>query len=143
MEIKQLTPMSAIKRFLNSQLEKREEAIANKMAYVGESSLNEARTEGTYIDKTGNLRNSIGYVLVKDGKVIKKHGFSGKTGNDSEAFAIQTAKKFPKGIVLIVVAGMNYAQHVSAKGYDVLDSAQLLAEKLVPKLMKQLGFKVK
>ena len=143
MGLRRITPMSSIHKYLNSQLERREKAIINTMTYVGESSINEARTGGTYMDQTGNLRNSIGYVIVIDGKVVTKQGFSGEGGRGSEVFALQTANKFPKGIVLIVVAGMNYARHVSAKGYNVLDSAQLLAEKLVPTLMKQLGFKVK
>jgi hypothetical protein len=143
MSIKQITPMSAVDSFLKKQLEKRVQAIIGRIAYVGESSINEARVSGTYMDRTGNLRSSIGYVIVKDGKVIGKQGFGGKEGKQSEAFALQTAKSFPKGIVLIVVAGMSYARYVSAMGYDVLDSAQLLAEKLVPVIMKQLGFEVK
>ncbi len=143
MGIKQITPMSEVDKYLNEQLAELEQTIINKMAYVGERSLNEARTGGTYIDRTSNLRNSIGYVIVNDGNVITQRGFDGAGGKESEQFALSTAKKFPAGIVLIIVAGMSYARHVSAKGYNVLDSAQLLAENLVPTLMKQLGFKVK
>ena len=36
---------------------------------------------------------------------------------------------------------MRYASFVSAKGYDVLDSAELLAERLVPDMLKRLGLK--
>ena len=56
-------------------------------------------------------------------------------------YAKEVARQFPEGIVLIVVAGMNYASFVSATGRDVLDSAELLADKLVPQILKQLGFK--
>ena len=84
-------------------------------------------------------------MIVKDGKIVQmsdvttvKNGREGTQGG--AAFARQLVKEFPSGIVLIVVAGMNYAAHVSARGYNVLDSAELLAEQLVPSLMKQLGF---
>jgi hypothetical protein len=40
---------------------------------------------------------------------------------------------------LILVAGKEYAAYVSAR-YDVLDSAELLAEKLLPGILKKLGF---
>ena len=47
----------------------------------------------------------------------------------------------PKGIVLIVVAGMNYARYVEKMGLNVLDSSEMLAKKLVPRMLKDLGFK--
>ena len=46
-----------------------------------------------------------------------------------------------KGIVLIVVAGMNYARYVEKMGLNVLDSSEMLAKKLVPRMLKDLGFK--
>ena len=53
---------------------------------------------------------------------------------------IKKARK--KGIVLIVTAGMNYAEYVEARGYNVLSSAELKAEPLIKSLLTQLGFKV-
>ena len=47
-----------------------------------------------------------------------------------------------QGIVLIVVAGMNYAAYVETNR-NVITSAELLAEDLVPKLLRQLGFQVR
>jgi len=37
------------------------------------------------------------------------------------------------------VAGMKYAAYVEARNYNVLSSAELLAEKEVPKLLKALS----
>lgn len=37
---------------------------------------------------------------------------------------------------------MNYAAYVEARNYNVITSAELLANKLVPQIMKQLGFKL-
>lgn len=156
MPIKQITPMSEVDNYLEEQLERREQAIIRNLEYVGEQCVNEAKRlpsppesmrrfkhQPNYIDDTGNLRSSIGYVIVKNGKVVKLSGFAVvKTGREGvrsgAAYARQLVRKFPRGIVLIVVAGMNYAAYVSAKGYNVLDSSELLAEQLVPNLMKQL-----
>lgn len=145
MPIKQITPQAEVDRYLGEQVERIEKQIIYNLSYVGEQCLNEGRSTNSYKDQTGNLRSSIGYVLVKDGKVINASDFAVvKTGRegakDGTAYARQLAREFPEGIVLIVVAGMNYAAYVSAKGFNVLDSAELLAEQLVPKLMKQLGF---
>ena len=107
--------------------------------------LNAARSSKDYKDQTGNLRSSLGYVVAVDGRVadissfevVKKGQEGAKTGAD---YARKLARKYPKGIVLIVCAGMNYAAYVNSKR-DVADSAELLADRLVPKMLKQLGLK--
>lgn len=137
--------MSEVDAYLEEQIQRIEQQTIYNLSYVGEQCLNEARNNGSYLDRSHNLRSSTGYVIVKDGKIVKMGDFTPiKGGNEGAqggaAFARQLVKAFPSGIVLIVVAGMNYAAHVSARGYNVLDSAELLAEQLVPSLMKQLGF---
>jgi len=134
--------MQAIENHLKEQLERKEEAIINTLSYVGEACVNEARIGGQYKDQTGNLRSSTGYVIVKDGRIIRQSSFEqvkegAKGTKGGEVFAKQLVGKFPTGICLIVVAGMNYAGYVSAKGLNVLDSAEDLADQM----MKQLGFK--
>ena len=153
MPIKQVTPIQAIQDYLMLSLERRQKAILYNLNYVGEQCINHARSTDSYKDQTGNLRSSIGYVLVEDGNIIQQSDFKqeppkaekqightydgGKTG---EQFAREIAEEHRAGICLIVVAGMNYASYVAAKGYDVLDSAETMAEWLVPKLIKQLGY---
>ena len=146
MGMKRLTPVSQIDDFIQSKIERLERAIIDNMAYVGETCVNVARDTNSYKDQTGNLRSSIGYILIKNGRVIQMSDFEqvkeGEKGvTEGAKFAKSLTKKFPQGIVLVVVAGMNYAHHVAANGYDVLDSAQLMAERLVPGIMKKLGFK--
>ena len=137
--------MSEVEAYLDEQIERIEQLIIYNLSYVGEQCLTEARSTNSYKDQTGNLRSSIGYIIVKDGRVIRQSDFAvvrtGSQGkSEGEQFARSLASKFPDGIVLIVVAGMNYASYVSAKGYNVLDSAELLADRLVPSILKQLGF---
>jgi len=137
--------MREIEDYLKEQLERREKALINTLSYVGEACVNEARIGGRYKDRTGNLRSSIGYVLVKEGRVILQSSFEqvkkgAKGTRGGEAFAKRLVSKFPTGICLIVVAGMNYASYVSAVGLNVLDSSEDLAERLVPQMLKQLVF---
>lgn len=142
------TPVAAIDNYLDEQLERRKKALIRNLCYVGERCRNEATNypSGTFKDRTHHLRGSIGYVVAVDG-VLYKQGDFGLPESPSEAkaqgaqFARSLVGKFPKGIVLIVVAGKTYAKYVSAKGYNVIDSAELLADRLVPKMLAQLGLK--
>lgn len=137
--------MSEIDRYTELQLERLQTALIRTLKYIGEMVLNRARSTNSYKDQTGNLRSSLGYVISVDGQVVYLSNFNtvkqGKDGTEQGAkFAKRLVRRFPKGVCLIVVAGMEYAVHVKNKGYDVLDSSELLADKLVPSMLKQLGF---
>lgn len=112
------------------------------LSYIGEQVVNTAKTSRKYLDQTGNLNSSIGYVISVNGELavkgkfeVVKDGAQGAKGGEQMAEALAKAKG---GISLIVVAGMDYAQFVSAKGLDVLDSAEILAESLIPQLLGEL-----
>lgn len=146
MPIKRLTPTTEIDRYITGRVEAIKKAIVYNLCAVGEQVLNAARLTNSYKDQTGNLRSSIGYVVAVDGEIVQMSSFDtvkeGREGSrGGKEYAMQLVLDFPHGIVLIVVAGMNYASYVSAKGYDVLDSSELLADKLVPQMLQQLGFK--
>ena len=137
-----------IERILREKIEKYHQKVIRILKYVGEKCINEAREYGSYQDQTGNLRSSIGYIVLKDGKPIEKGGFAptergtkkGKDGQkEGEAFINKVTSQYPKGFVLVVVAGMKYASYVEARNYNVLTSAELLAEREVPKLLKALS----
>ncbi len=143
MGMKMTTPMAQIDAYIDRKLDEWVEECISNLEFVGEECVAEARTSGSYTDRTGNLRSSVGYVVVKDGKIVKKGGFqhvngtkkSDKNGEeDGEQYAESLVGRYPEGIVLIVVAGMNYAAYVSAKGFNVLDSAELKAESIIKKL---------
>lgn len=146
MPIKRLTPPAEIDRFIEAEVERLKTALVYNLCAIGEQVLNAARLTNSYKDQTGNLRSSIGYVVSVNGEIVQMSSFDVvKEGGDGakggKTYALQLVKDFPQGIVLIVVAGMNYASYVSAKGYDVLDSSELLADRLVPQMLGQLGFK--
>ena len=149
MAIKQLTPKEEIERYVDEQVSRLRQVLLRNLAYIGEQCLNAARQTDSYKDQTGNLRSSIGYVIVENGRIIKASNFApSDKGTDKskgqkvgKAYAKKLAALFPSGITLLIVAGMNYAAYVSAKGYDVLDSSELKADLLTENMLKQLGLK--
>lgn len=147
MPIKLVTPLSEIDAYIEQSIDKALEVIVNTFMFVGESCIREARDNGSYTDQTGNLRSSIGYVVVVDGQIVRKKVVdlvkSGTEGTkEADAFLKRLASEHSTGICLIVVAGMNYASYVEWRGYNVLTSAELLAERLVPQILEQIKFKV-
>lgn len=85
-----------------------------------------------YIDWTGNLRHSIGYLVAVDGEIIN----ADLQNTEATETAQKALSKYKDGIVLIMVAGMKYAYYVSKKGYDVLDSAIIEMKKKFEELVK-------
>lgn len=141
MALKKKTPDSAFENCTSSLKEKMKQKCIKALTAIGELCLRETRIGGTYTDRTGNLRNSIGYAVLSDGKTVIESEFQqGEGGEKGKQKLSELKSKYNSGIVLIMTTGMNYAAYVEAMGYNVITSAELLAEKLVPSLMKQLGF---
>ena len=147
MPIKRLSPRNQAKKFLDDLLRRKIQALIIRLDFVGLECIREARINRKYTDQTGNLRSSTGYCVLYNGKVVKRSSLEvvkptatkgAKEGND---FMSKLISENSKGIVLIVVAGMNYARYVEKMGLNVLDSSEMLAKKLVPRMLKDLGFK--
>lgn len=151
MPIRQTTSNADLDRFIENHVKRVVDSVIYRLSYIGEKVVNQARdtNKRTFTDQTGNLRSSIGYVIVSDGQIVRESSFElSEKGTDritgqskGRSYAERLAQQFPDGIVLIVVAGMNYATYVSAKGLDVLDSAELLAQREIPKMLERLGLK--
>lgn len=122
-----------------------EQAAIFKLQYLGEELAKYAKDRHNYTDRTGNLTNSIGYAVAK-GKDIVFWGGPDMGGDGAEA-ALQTALKMietlPHKLSLVIVAGMNYAAYVEAKGYNVILPAELKAKADVPEAMRKLMDKAK
>lgn len=123
---KALFSSAAINKTLQDSLKKWEDKTLQSMAYMGERFVNQARSSGSYKDRTGNLRSSIGYVVLKDGKIVTNSFSSegGKGKSKGAKVAKEIAAKHPDGFVLIGVAGMGYAFHVEKRGLDVITGSE-------------------
>jgi len=129
---------------MQERAERINRAIIRTFQYIAEVLVREARMKGDYIDQTGNLRSSIGAIILLDGQIVSRSGFEvvkgGSSGaNEGLTYAQQIAAAYPRGVALVVVAGKDYAAHVAARGRDVLSSAVLKAEDIVPRMMRQLN----
>lgn len=95
------------------------------LSSVGERVVKYAREHGSYTDRTGNLRNSIGYVVVQFGKVVVSSFTDAEPQIISRGYALSVADGLPKGhkTFLVWVAGMEYAKYVEARGYDVIEGS--------------------
>lgn len=143
MGIKATTSTTQINAMLRNEAEKHRRVLIRTMLYCAEEITNAARSTDSYRDRTGNLRSSVGCIVIVDGKIIQEYGFeqvnSGVQGTtDGKEFAYSLADRFPKGIAIIAVAGKEYASYVADKGYDVLDSAEELAKKVIEMSLKEL-----
>lgn len=147
MGIKMTTPMSEINAAIKAEAERVNMLAIRALSYLGELCIIEAKDrpqELSWFDQSGNLRSSIGYVIVHNGKIIKYSTFNQvKQGTDGikegKELATEIAKQYVSGYALIVVAGMNYAELVEAMdNKNVLASAELFARKELPKMMMKL-----
>lgn len=89
-----------------------------------------------YIDNTGVLRSSIGFVIYDHGK---QHfcNFSGAGAAEGMKTAESVAQKYKNDVVAVICAGAMYAAYVESKGYKVLtNSASSLAERFNQKLQR-------
>lgn len=150
MPFKMRTPLSVIGDRIEMKSESKLQYIVELFCFVGENCIIEARNGGDYTDRTGNLRSSIGYAVLRDGKVVQrncvdkvKNGDEGVSKGDKFLSSCIKKAKRKKGITLIVTAGMNYAEYVEAKGYNVISSAELKSGTLIKRMLLQLGFTVK
>lgn len=147
MPITDKTDYTRVISTVQTKVENMEKAIIRQLKWIGEQCVSEAKNNlrgpFAYKDDTGNLRSSIGYAISKDGVVIKKSPFpvvkrGVKGATKGREFVDEIASDYPGLLVLIIVAGMDYAVHVSNRGYDVLDTAELKSQRLVDSLMAKL-----
>lgn len=132
--------------FVDGRLSELERDVVDIFVKVGEIGYKTAVSRGSYQDRTGTLRSSIGYGVVKYGRLVKTGGFknfrSGSAGI-AEGKDLLNEKVKECGadeITLIFVAGAEYAVYVEAMGYDVITFSELetyrKAEDEISKLFK-------
>lgn len=132
-----LTPtfkVSDIMKDVRAKIENIDEFIISKLNYVGLEFVRNARVKADFTDHTGNLRSSIGYIILKNGNVVSENFEESKKGSDKATgkergfeYAMSIQESFI-GFVLIVVAGMEYAVFVESNGKDVITGSSMLAE---------------
>lgn len=110
---------------------------------VGEQFIINARTMGEYKDRTKNLRGSIAYVVLLNGVPQGKQQSSrgGEGAAKAQAIINEVSAKYPHGLVLVCIAGMEYAAYVEAKGYDVITGSGIIAAKALKRAIYEVTVK--
>jgi hypothetical protein len=146
LKVKMTTQKKAIRAYIEDSVGKYRQLLIRQLFVVGEKCVNDARLQGSYKDRTHNLRSSIGYGVVDNGNIVTVAGFrqldaDAKDGPQKGRDYLDSLLKENRvnGPTLVVVAGMNYAKYVADRGYNVLDSAEMLAERLVKELQLKIG----
>ncbi|WP_256013111.1 hypothetical protein [Desertivirga xinjiangensis] len=141
---------SDVNRMFQDRIQRIEQAIISRLILVGETFVKNARENGNYNDVTGNLRSSIGYIVMKNGKIVSENFEQSATGTEktpgvtsAKKFVAELKGRFEGGYALIVVAGMEYAAAVESRGKDVLTYSGIQAEESLKKAMAQISRKVK
>lgn len=131
-----------VERWFNYFVDRAEEQIYKLILKAGEEFVKYARKKGNYQDRTGNLRSSIGYVIVKDGDILTENYELSEEGSERHP-GMREAKRlisdligvYSKGWVLIGVAAMPYAVYVEA--IDNIDVVSLAADHVEDWIKKQ------
>lgn len=147
MGIRMTTKLSEVHDMLMREAERVERLTIRALSKLGEQCVTKIRNRAgdkSWYDQTGNLRSSVGYVIAHNKNIIQYSTFNQvmqgsegvKTGKD---LAEELAKRYSNNYVLIVVAGMNYAEFVEAMdNKDVLASTELWAREQVPLMLEKL-----
>lgn len=147
MGIKAQFTQEQLKRRFDAFLEMVRKKQIARLQKLGEMCLIEARNNKGYMMQTGALLSSTGYTIFVDGIALHSQ-FDAASGAESNAAQngikagqalAEKVGKNTKGVTLVVVAGMNYAAYVEAKGYNVLSSAEHLAQRELPRMLEKLG----
>ena len=147
MGIRMTTKLSEVHDMLMREAERVDRLTIRALCELGEECVGIVRDRAgdkSWYDQSGNLRSSVGYVIAHNKNIIQysafnqvKQGSEGvKTGKD---LAEKLAKRYSNNYVLIVVAGMNYAEFVEAMdNKDVLASTELWVKEQVPLMLEKL-----
>lgn len=124
-------------------VERQEKEQIAILYYLGTEYMNKARSHdyGNYTDRTGALRSSIGFEVLKDGQVMHlvTEGDNEEGVAEGNMAAMEIAQQFNRGLVLIVFAGMHYAIYVELlENFSVLTSAMPTEKEFIKSLSELL-----
>lgn len=166
MGIKPTFKMTDVHSYIDQEVQRIEQVIINQLSYIGEEFVRDVRTKiqatpayraslrgitarpkvritastPRYGDDTANLSASTGFGITKNGKLLKLNFKGGGVGEEmGRMFILELSKKFPYGLALIVVSGMEYAAAVESLGYDVLTGSSFKAEESLLKMKENLN----
>ena len=147
MPIKCNADMSKLFAKIDARTEEAKASYTEAFEMACRDIVNLAKKTNTYKDQTNNLRSSIGFVLYDRGELVTENfsiagmgteGDGAKGIVEGKRIAEEAANIYPESLIGVIVAGMEYALYVEAKGYDVLTGSCLQAKQILEKYIKVL-----
>lgn len=129
-----------IQKYIKDYAKRIESVLIREMEIVVAKLENHAKDNAGYNDITGNLKNSIGGVVLKDGIAVQYSGFGGGEGGEvGESFINSLISSYGSGFVIIIVAGMDYATYVeNVHQLNVLKKSELLLPSEMEKMFNRI-----
>lgn len=110
-------------------------SILEDLRFIAQGCYEEAMRRKGFTNDSGALSSSIGWAISLDGSIVYSGGLTpvGKGGSIGQSQGRRAIDELVRGsgIKLILVVGMDYAQEVEARGFDVTTSGELLAEEMI------------
>ena len=151
MKVRMVTAASQLEDAVRRFMHQADSSAITLLSRLGEECITRVRDRSfaeSWNDQTGALRSSVGYAVLHNGRIVIDGGFD-KVKDGAEGVAEgrvmvqKLAELFNRGYVLVVVAGMHYAEYVEAMtDKDVLASTELFARQEAPKVMARLARQV-
>ena len=140
-----ITPNYTVKQIKDMVLKNArnlDNAVFFALQRIGEQFVADARNNGNYTDQTGNLRSSIGYVILLNGNQLSENFEGNSKGVQFAKRTVANIKgKYSRGYVLIGVAGMDYAAAVESKGFHVITGSANVAQEALKRAMERIKIK--
>jgi hypothetical protein len=150
LEILSKVNANAVRSHIEKFKEKINKTILLNLQIIGEEFITEARTktqsQGGFQDHSGNLRSSIGYVILYNGEQVFGGEFikvldGGEGAEKGSQLLKNLSSDHPTGWVLIGCAGMEYSVYVEAKGRDVISGSANIAGAALKKAVERINKK--
>ena len=121
--------------FMNEFRKDTTDSVLEDLRFIAQGCYEEAMRRKGFTNDSGALSSSIGWAVSLDGNIVYSGGLvpigqGGSIGQSQGRRAIDELVR-GSGIKLILVAGMDYASEVEARGFDVTTSGELLAEEMI------------
>ncbi|WP_285011203.1 hypothetical protein [Pedobacter faecalis] len=127
--------MDRVRSYIEKRVSERTEEVISFLRAKGVEYTEIARSKTLankpYTNRTFNLVSSVGFAIVKSGQVVESYFPLMRTGAEGKAKGEATAARWAKGhsdsddVVLVLVAGEDYASFVQAKEFDVTKMASI------------------
>ena len=138
--------------YIAKRMEAKLKAATKALEYCGNKGVAEMRQKGRYndyTDRTGNLRSSTGFAVVREGRFVAgsafrkvKDGDKGTHEGKKRVTAL-SSQLLPNEMGLVITAGMEYGKFLEASGKrNVIGTTKKLVAKEAKERLKKIGFTI-